>query len=243
MVVHDAGVEQDGSGGDPSVADAVVAEIVGRGGSASAAYENLDSREACRSVVAATVGAHGRLDVLVSNAGLARFAGIEETEPETWELLRNVHIEAPLWLAQAAFPHMRRARYGRMVFTVSGHGLERTGAADLTAYFVCKAATYGLMNALAGEGEPHGILANAVSPVAATRMYRRSAAPGELLAEHVAPGVAFLASGRCTTSGTVLRAADGRFSLGRWATTAGVDLGREPATPEDVAGRWLEIGH
>src|SRR5205085_4922143 len=83
VVVHDAGVEQDGSGGDPSVADAVVAEIVGRGGSASAAYENLDSREACCSVVAATVGAHGRLDALVSNAGLARFAGIEETEPET----------------------------------------------------------------------------------------------------------------------------------------------------------------
>ncbi|HXG76515.1 MAG TPA: SDR family NAD(P)-dependent oxidoreductase [Gaiellaceae bacterium] len=238
VVVHDAGVRPDGSGFDPDVADAVVRELEAEGGRASAAYEDLGSRDACRALVERTLAERGRLDAAVLNAGFLLEGPLEALAPEAWERLRRVQLEAPLWLAQAALPAMKERRYGRFVLTVSGHGLYRTGEAGLAAYAVCKAATLGLVHVLADAGAPYGVLANAVSPVAATRMYRREAPPGELLPEHVAPGVVFLASSACTVSGAVLRAVGGRFSLGRYGVTEGLDLGPAPAEPEDVARAW-----
>ena len=138
-------------------------------------------------------------------------------------------------------PYMKRQRYGRFVITISGHGMYRTGASDLAAYSICKAASYGLMNVLADEGEQFGIQSNAISPVAATRMYRASTEAGELTPEQVAPGVVFLASARCSLSGVVLRAAGGRFSTGWYAGSEGVDFGRDPTTPETIAERWQDI--
>jgi len=234
VVVHDAGVERDGSGGDESVARAVVAEIEAHGGSATPAFQNLETRDACRHLVREALDERGRLDAVVLNAGIASYDALEATTHQTWERIRRIQIEAPFWISQAALPAMKEARYGRFVLTVSGHGLIRTGD-PLAAYAVAKAATFGLMNVLADEGEGFGILANAISPVAATRMYRRPAAEGELLPEHVAPAVVYLASEACSVSGIVLGAASGRFSLGGYAVTKRVDLGTEPASPEAVA--------
>src|SRR6185369_3121042 len=59
VVVHDAGVAQDGSGFDPSVADAIVSEIVAAGGTAAACYENLQDTAACAQIVAFAVGRFG----------------------------------------------------------------------------------------------------------------------------------------------------------------------------------------
>jgi hypothetical protein len=80
---------------------------------------------------------------------------------------------------------------------------------------------------------------NAISPVAATRVLRRHAP--ELSPDLVAPGVAFLASRACQTSGIVLNAAGGRFSAARWDHGEPVDLGPAPAAPEDFAERWHQI--
>jgi len=99
-------------------------------------------------------------------------------------------------------------------------------------------AQLGLMNALAVAGEAHGIGVNAISPVAATRMLQRPAAPQELRPEQVAPGVAFLASSQCNFSGIVLQASNGHFSVAQWERSTGVDFGEEIATPEEIADRW-----
>jgi len=72
-------------------------------------------------------------------------------------------------------------------------------------------------------------------------VYTRHAEPGELEPEQVAPGVLFLASEECSVSGVVLSAAGGRFGLPRWAGSKGVDFGREPVEPEEIARRWAEI--
>jgi hypothetical protein len=93
----------------------------------------------------------------------------------------------------------------------------------------------------AAEGEPHGILANAVAPAARTRMLTRAVEPGELEPEQVAPGVLFLASDCCAVSGKVLEAGGGEFDVARWVSSADVDFGRDPATPEEIAERWGEI--
>jgi NAD(P)-dependent dehydrogenase (short-subunit alcohol dehydrogenase family) len=96
------------------------------------------------------------------------------------------------------------------------------------------------MNELVAVGRPHGILVNAVAPVAATRMYSRRAAPGERTPEQVAPGVVFLASRECTFSGVVLAAADGRFSLGGYQTGEAMDFGHDPVSPDEIAARFAK---
>ncbi len=96
-------------------------------------------------------------------------------------------------------------------------------------YSVSKGAQFGLMNALAGEGMDTGILVNAVSPIAATRIFRRQTAPGELTPESVAPGVAMLASRDCPVTGTVLTAAGG--AMGRRGLAVGVWKPTWAATP------------
>jgi len=241
VVVHDAGVAPDGSGGDPSVADAVVAEIENAGGAAAACYENLGSEEGCRRTVEFALERFGRLDVVIQNAGLLVWEELEEAN-RSWERLRSVNIDAPFQITRAAFPVLKRQGYGRLVFTTSGRAMaiDRTRP-GLAAYAVGKMAHFALMIVAAREGEAHGILANAVAPAAATRMLRRRVEAGELDAEQVAPGVVFLASERCRFSGKVLEAAGGVFDVARWVSSDDLDLGRDPVEPETIAERWAEI--
>jgi NAD(P)-dependent dehydrogenase (short-subunit alcohol dehydrogenase family) len=241
VLVHDAGVGRAGEGGDRTVADSVVDEIRAAGGTAVASYEDVTSHEACLALVEHAVGELGRLDVVVNNAGLVIYEEIDEAE-HSWEVMRRVQIDAPFHIARAAFPVMKRERYGRLVFTTSGIAMSAEDTRPgLAAYCAGKMAQFGLMVVLAAEGREHGVLANAISPVAATRVYTRPADPGELEPEQVAPGVLFLASEECTLSGVVLAAAGGRFGLRRWARSDGVDFGREPVGPERIAERWAEI--
>ena len=240
VVVHDAGVAADGGGSDPSIADAVVTEITVAGGKAAACYENLEVREACERVIAFAVDRFSRLDALISNAGLVVFATIEETDAALWHRMMAIGVDAPFHLARAAIPHMRRRGYGRIVLTTSGRAMRVEDCVpNLVAYSTSKMAQVGLMVGLAAELQGSGIEVNAVSPVAATRVLRRSAP--ELTAELVAPGVAFLASSACRTSGTVLSAAGGRFSIGGWERRGGFDLSRGPASPEQFADHWRRV--
>ena len=241
VVVHDAGVEPDGSGGDTAVADAVVAEITAAGGTAVAAYENLEDREAGERLVERALQTFGRLDVVIHNAGLVVWEELEVAD-RSWERMRRVHVDAPFYLTRAAFRPMKEQRYGRFVFTTSGRAMavERTRP-GLAAYAAGKMAQVGLMFVTAVEGEPHGVRANAVSPAAKTRVLVRDVAPGELEPEQVAPGVVFLASERCAFSGKVLEAAGGEFDIARWTSSDEVGFGRAPIAPETIAERWAEI--
>jgi NAD(P)-dependent dehydrogenase (short-subunit alcohol dehydrogenase family) len=236
LVVHDAGVGLDGSGADRTVVDAVAAELQAGGAHVEAAYDDLGTRDGCRATVAAAVKRFGRIDALVHSAGLALRARVDEVDEEFWRRSMAVNLEAAFWLAQAALPTMQAQRYGRIVLTTSGHGLDADGTAeDLVSYGAAKAGQFGLMNELAAAGRPHGILVNAVAPIAATRMYSRTVPPGERTPEQIAPGVVFLASRDCTLTACVLDAADGRFALGRYRPGEQIDFGRAPVTPDEVA--------
>jgi NAD(P)-dependent dehydrogenase (short-subunit alcohol dehydrogenase family) len=241
VVVHDAGVEADGGGADRGPADAVVAEIAAAGGTAAACYENLESESACLATVEFALDRFGRLDVVVQNAGLVIWEELEDAH-RSWERMRRVSIDAPFHITRAAFPAMKGNGYGRFVFTTSGRAMamDRTRP-GLAAYAAGKMAQVGLMFVTAAEGAPHGVLANAIAPAAATRVFTRKVEPGELEPEQVVPGVLFLASDRCTVSGKVLEAGGGEFDVARWASSEDVDFGREPAEPEAIAERWAEI--
>jgi NAD(P)-dependent dehydrogenase (short-subunit alcohol dehydrogenase family) len=206
VVVHDAGVELDGSGGDPSVADAVAAETGG-----FACYEDLRDEAACSRLVERALERFGRLDVVVHNAGLLVFEELEHAE-RSWDSVRGVSLDAPFHITRAAWPAMKEQRYGRFVFTTSGRAMRLEDAiAGMAAYNAGKMGAFGLMLAVAAEGAPHGIRANAISPVAETRMLQRTVKPGELAPELVTPAVLYLASEACGVSGVVVTAAGGTF--------------------------------
>ena len=234
VVVHDAGVERDGSGGDPSIADALAAEI---GANAVAAYENLEDRGAGEALVEGALERFGRLDVVIHNAGLVIWEEIEDAH-RSWDRMRKISVDAPFFITQAAWPAMKEAGYGRLVFTTSGRAMavDRTRP-GLAAYAVAKMAAVGLMFVTAAEGEPHGILANAVAPAAATRVFTRPTQPGELEPEQVVPGVVYLASEECRVNGKVLEAGGGEFDVARWVSGEDVAARR----PEELAERWTEI--
>jgi NAD(P)-dependent dehydrogenase (short-subunit alcohol dehydrogenase family) len=237
VVVHDAGVTKDGRDADPTVADSVAAEIVAAGGSAVAAYEDLRGEDACFALVARTLDAFGRIDAIVHNAGLHVLEPLETAEP-TWDAVLRTSIDAPFHLTRAAWPALVQQGYGRLVFTTSAHAMHlKPSLAGEAAYAAGKAGAVGLMLAVAAEGAGHGVRANAIAPVAATRISRREIGPGELAAERVAPAVLYLASDRCDLSGVVLGAEDGRFWPLAWQ--AGADF--DSATPEGIAERRDEI--
>ena len=240
VIVHDAGVAQDGTGFDPSVADAVVAEIDAAGGIAAACYENLEDSGAGERIIECAISRYGRIDALVNNAGLVVFASLAETDRTIWDRMVAIGISAPFDLARAAIPYMRNQGYGRIVFTTSGRAMRVEDCVPgLAAYSAAKMAQVGLMVGLAAELRGVNIHVNAVSPVAATRVLRRNAP--ELAPDLVAPGVAFLASSACTTSGAVLHAAGGRFRGAWWDRGDTIDLGPAPVSPEDVAAHWSRM--
>jgi|SRR5579875_439363 NAD(P)-dependent dehydrogenase (short-subunit alcohol dehydrogenase family) len=242
VIVHDAGVALDGAGFDPNIANAVVQEITTAGGKAVPCYENIETSDGCQRLIDTALSHFGRLDILIHNAGWISFTPLEEMTPELLQRILNIQVIAPFLLSQAAFPIMQSQRYGRIIFTTSGRAMFMEDALpDLSGYATGKMAQLGLMNAVAVAGEPHGIRVNAISPVAATRMFRSSVAPGTLRPEQVAPGVIFLASSQCVFSGVILQAGNGHFAVARWQRSAGVEFRGADITPEDIAERWDSI--
>jgi len=238
VVVNDAGVSLDGADDNPAMADEVARLIRAAGGLAASVPINLDTAEACDQLIDVALQLFGRIDALIHSAGLLDLSPIEDLSVTAWERLRAVNVEAPLWLCRAVLPTMQRQHYGRIVLTISGHGMYADDGPGYPAYAVGKAAQFGLMNALAGTYRSFGVLVNAISPVAATRMFSGEMRSG-LEPELVAPGVAYLVSRECRVSGAVLRAAGGRFSIGGYAGTTGIEL--SASDPDEIDARWDEI--
>jgi NAD(P)-dependent dehydrogenase (short-subunit alcohol dehydrogenase family) len=247
VVIHDAGVNKEGTGFDPNVAATVANKICEAGGVAIASDVLLDSRDNCRSLVEMTLEKFDRLDILIHNAGWVAYQSVQELTPEFLQRAIHINIEAPTWLAQAAFPMMQRQNYGRIVLTTSDRAIyQQYALSGLAPYAMGKMAQIGLMNVLAVEGKAHGILVNAISPVAKTRMWNVQDEPEELRPDQVAPGVLYLASSECQESGFILRASNGQFAAVRWVERDNVDYpfnlaAVESSTAEDLATRWQEI--
>jgi 3-oxoacyl-[acyl-carrier protein] reductase len=134
-------------------------------GEALALEVNVSDTEAVERMVARTIDAFGRLDVLVSNAGVPQTAKpFVETSLAEWDRVIAVNLTALFLVARASVPAMRRQGGGAIVVTASiAASRPRPGIA---AYVASKAGAIGLTRALALELAPEGIRVNAVSPVA-----------------------------------------------------------------------------
>jgi NAD(P)-dependent dehydrogenase (short-subunit alcohol dehydrogenase family) len=247
VVVHDAGAGEDGTGRDPGVAEAAADLLRRSGGRASPEAGPIETREDCAALVGRILAEHGRLDIVIHNAGWVGYQPVEELGPGFLHRMIRLGIDAPLWLAQAAWPAMRRRRFGRILLTTSDRAIyPRYAQPGLAAYAAAKMAAVGIVNVLAREGEADGILVNAISPVAKTRMWGVEGEPDELRPDAVAPGALYLVSADSLASGWVLRASNGQFVATRAAEAEGVDYPRDlkavaAADAEEVAAAWPRI--
>ena len=161
VVVNDIGGTMHGHGADPGVADSVVTDIARAGGAAVASYDSVDTPEGGAAIVRTATETFGRLDAVVSNAGIARPSPLVECAIEDWDHVFAVNTRAPFLLGRAAHAALRASR-GAMVVVTSISGTHATS--PLGAYSASKAATLMLVRQMAGEWGPDGIRVNALSP-------------------------------------------------------------------------------
>jgi NAD(P)-dependent dehydrogenase (short-subunit alcohol dehydrogenase family) len=245
VVVNDIGGTMHGEGADPHVADAVVAEIRHAGGEAVASYDSVESPDGGAAIVRTATETFGRLDAVVSNAGIFHTVPFEDLAVDDWNRMLRVHLDGAFHLSQPAYRAMKTQGGGRFVFIASSAGL--FGQPNSAHYAAAKAGIMGLANVIAIEGAEYPILANCVLPFGYSRMVTETvgdrdvleAEPGFLHAmepELVVPVVVYLASRACSLTHHAFSACAGRFArvfvgLGRgWIA----DSGRLP-TAEDFA--------
>jgi len=247
VVMHDVGAGTDGRGADPQRILRSVEALQRQGLPVQAASGPIDHRAGCHALVQELLQAHGRIDFLIHNAGWVGYQTLEAIEDEALEQMLCLAAKTPLWLAQAAWPAMRAAGGGRIVITTSDRALyPQYAQRGLSAYAMGKLAALGLVNVLALEGAEHGIVVNAVSPVAKTRMWGIAGEPDELHPGAVAQGVAYLASTRCHEGGWALRASNGQFHALRLQEAEHVAYPRDlravsADSIESVALQWPAI--
>ena len=217
----------------------VVDEIAAKGGSAQALGTDITDAGAVASMVALVLAEHGRVDIVVNNAGILRDKSFGNMTLEEFRAVLDVHLLGAFHLTQGLWGQMKQQKYGRILFTSSPSGLY--GNFGQANYAAAKMALVGLMHTLAIEGAKHDIRANALAPLAATQMTREllpEEARERMTAESVSPGVALLVS-RDAPNGVILCAAGGRFSVARLLESEGAGLAGAGA--EDVHAHWGQI--
>ena len=247
VVISDIGADTLGEGADASIAHEAARALEAEGYRVLGHHTDLASERGCEQLVAAAVDAFGQLDIVIHNAGWVGYQRIEEVEPAFIERALDVNVYAPVWLCKHAWKYLRQSPTARVVLTTSDRAMYQPYAQPgLAAYAAGKMAQLGIMNALSMEGMADGILVNAVSPVAKTRMWGVTEAPVNLKPEWVTPGVVFLASQQCRDTGYIVRASNGQFTATRFVENPGVDypvdLARiKASSAEQVAQLWEQI--
>ncbi|HTJ85398.1 MAG TPA: SDR family NAD(P)-dependent oxidoreductase [Polyangiaceae bacterium] len=240
VVVNDLGGSMHGGGADTTPAQKVVAEIKALGGEAIA---NADSVENGDKIVKAAIDAFGRLDIVVNNAGILRDVSFQKMTDEDWDLVYRVHVLGSMRVTKAAWPHMRDAKYGRIVMTASAAGIY--GNFGQANYAMAKMGLIGFAQTLALEGKKNNVVVNTIAPIAASRL-TETVLPPEILAvlkpEVVSPLVAYLSHEKCQDSGGTYEVGGGFMAKLRWERSTGKTFSNgRPITIEAVDKAWGDI--
>ena len=226
---------------DLAGADSVANEIIAAGGQAMAATASVSDREAVAAFVERAMGAYGRIDILINNAGILRDKSFAKMEYEDFVAVLDVHLTGAFVCTKAVWDIMRQQQYGRIVMTTSSTGLY--GNFGQANYGAAKMGLVGLANTLAIEGEKYNVRVNALAPTAATRM-TEGLLPQPvfdlLKPETIAAGMLYLASEDAPTH-TVLCAGGGSFERAYVTLTQGIWLPEEERTPEAVSAAYEKI--
>ncbi|WP_309141004.1 SDR family NAD(P)-dependent oxidoreductase [Novosphingobium sp. G106] len=246
-------------GGD--AADEVAAQITSSGGYAVANSDSVATRAGGRAIVDRAIAEFGKIDILISNAGILRQARFDEMSENDIDDVIDVHLKGAFHAGQPAFAAMKQQGYGRLLFTASSSGL--FGHPWQASYAAAKAGIVGLANAVALEGKDHGVLCNVIAPNARTRMadgvdfaWRNEvkevgAALGKLIAlpagggerldpDWTVPLAMYLVSEDCAATHGTYSACSGRYAR---VAIAVADGWLAPVLPsaEHIADHWPQI--
>lgn len=241
VVVNDLGATIEGGGADEGPAAEVVAEIRAAGGTATVDAHDVADEAGAAALVTDAIAAHGRLDAVINNAGIIRWAPFPDVTAEDFDAHLDVHLRASFLVTRAAWPHLAEQGYGRVVMTTSSGLL---GLPLNAGYAAAKGGVLGLTRSLATAGRKAGIKVNAIAPAASTRMAGGGGGPDPALmdAALVAPMAAYLAHEDCPVTGEVYTAGAGRFARLFLGSTPGWVAGPgAPASVDDVAAHWDAI--
>jgi len=229
VLINDYGGSNKGEGSDAGPAQQVVAEIEAAGGTAAANASNVGDWCAAMALVQEAIDRFGDIDILVNNAGINRTAALGTMAEEDWDLSIDVIAKGGAATINAAAAHWQRMgpKPGRAIINTASPAAMHP-APTIGAYCAAKAAVLALTQVAALELAPLGVRANAIAPMARTRMLE--GAPPEIMAlmaprdgfdpslpEHVSQLVLYLAGPLCRFTGRVFGAwGDQVFLFNEW---------------------------
>ena len=239
VVINDLGGSSDGSpGADKKVADDVVTDIKKEGGVAVANYDSVADFAEAKKIIDCCVDSFGRIDVMVNVAGISQTTKtllLQDYTAEDFDIMINVNLKGTFNCCHHAYKAMINqsfCRTGRIINFTSDAW--RTPVPNQIAYAASKGGVVSLTRTIAKEGKAFGITANAIAPVAATRlhggmspqiagwmlrqglvdqwMHDQFVKPGP--PEHIPPIVVYLASSYAANiTGKMFGASKGRIAL------------------------------
>jgi NAD(P)-dependent dehydrogenase (short-subunit alcohol dehydrogenase family) len=234
-----------------AASESVCAEIRAEGGEAMPAIGTVGVDADARCIVQTAIDAYGRLDIVVNNAGSAgTITPIELSPADDFQREIDVHLFGALQINRAAWPHMVKQGYGRILFTGSACALGRYQGAEggfEADYAIAKSTLFAALGQTAGAGEAHGIKANMVMPWAYTPQVERVLGESDfsdwmrknLRAEQIAAGSLFLLHENCPANGEMISVAGGRVTRILFASPKGYFS--PELTPEGVRDNWDAI--
>jgi len=239
IVVNDLGGSVTGEGHEEGPAHKTAQEINDLGGIAVADTNSVATPEGGQAIVQTALDEFGTVDIVINNAGILRDKTFHNMTPELLNSVLDVHLRGAFYVTQPAWLVMREKGYGRVVNTSSNSGI--LGNFGQSNYGAAKMGLVGFTRVLAAEGRKYNIKANAIAPVAKTRMTEElfGAAGDPLDPKLVTPVVAWLASSEVDVTGEVYSVAGGlvaRFFIGLTPGYYNPEL-----TVEDVRDNWAEI--
>lgn len=185
----------------------------------------------------------GRIDILINNAGNAIPGTVFDASTSDMVSSLQVHVMGSFWAMRAVAKHMAEHRYGRIVNTTSSLGV--FGAPSSVPYVTAKAAVAGLTRAASLDCAEHGILVNAIAPVAYTPLakpfldHAQNVDREKLTADGVTPAAMYLAHEICDISGALFSAQAGRIA--RIFSAVGPGYRNENLSAQDVEQHLEEI--
>jgi NAD(P)-dependent dehydrogenase (short-subunit alcohol dehydrogenase family) len=239
VVVNDLGGASDGTGSSESAAQKVVDEIKAAGGEAVANYDSVATPEGGANIVKTAVDTFGSVHIIINNAGILRDTSFKNMTPDQLNPVIDVHLRGAFYVTQPAWQIMRDQNYGRIINTASGAGV--FGNFGQTNYGAAKMGLVGFTRVLAVEGAKNNIKANAIAPVALTRLTEDILGPlaDKLAPELITPVVTYLVHEDCEVSGEIYTIGGGHVGRVFIGVTPGYT--KADLTAEDVRDHLGEI--